>query len=264
MTHQMKWSVLMVAALFTGLAVTGAHAARVTIDDFETPPGGQEAIDNNPEVDVRAVSQVQADTALGNWRDLIANETRDQDDDGEAASNVNQEVPGAWVSHADDARARFGTEWDGQDDPAEGIDVNGLGEVDLTDGGQNNAFRVTVLRNNSEFEDPRFLRLSVWSEDPEDGAIRATAKAQLPEVGEQDAPEFLHIPFSSFSNLDEIDFSAVGAVRARLRRENLNQALRQNTEIWIGDISAIPTPAALPAGLALMGVAALRRRRRSA
>lgn len=96
--------------------------------------------------------------------------------------------------------------WDGADGDPLVLDHLGLGQVDLTDDGQQNAFLIEIGFNDS----PANLILEVFSDEKNSSLFTANLPDNISKANQME----IVIPFSDFrSNLGEgVDFSSVGAV----------------------------------------------------
>jgi uncharacterized repeat protein (TIGR01451 family) len=176
-----------------------AAAQPIVIDDFSTnqaalaltfPPAGTSA------------SSTVAGTMLGGERDLLISLTS-----GVIAGNgLSATVSTGFYSYSQDATiAGSGrVEWDGADGNATSLDPTGLGGVDLTAGGTQNAFLVRLLSDDL----PLPLVLDVHT----DGANASTRSLALP--GLIFASTDYVIPYSAFSVLSGAgaSFNNVGAL----------------------------------------------------
>lgn len=196
-----------VAVLLTTLAASAA-AQPVVIDTFETdqtllqltfPPAG-----------TTASNLASGPGILGTERDLSINLTAGVVNNRSLTAEVNSDV----FSYGQDPTLTGGTMvvWDGADGNATTLNPTGLGGVDLTGGGSQNAFLMRVT-----FDDvPVPVQLTIYT----NGANASRATVNLPGLIFANT-EFV-IPYSSFTPLlgAGADFTNVGAVTLGLSASN--------------------------------------------
>ncbi|MGF1506917.1 MAG: hypothetical protein ACFB51_17560 [Anaerolineae bacterium] len=146
---------------------------------------------------------------------------------------------------SDDLAAAGFIQYDGPDgnaSPFGGLDPDGLGGIDLTEGGTVNAFCVTI-EATTEID----LGFTVYTPDPNDMDNTDFDSILNYDLDEMDTPTVIVYPFSAFQPLDEseqADFSDVGAIGVGFgsTTESPGDEDPSRIGITILDISTCTTP----------------------
>lgn len=149
-----------------------------------------------------------------------------------------------------DAMGTVTMDYDGGDGDPSTLDIDGLGGIDLTHDGNSNGFGVDMLFNDQ----PWTMNFEVWSLDEGDGPRMASGELEIPTVVAGSGGERFTLPFADFTG-DDADFTNVGAVRVRFDAP-------AGLDMGMEEIVTTPTPSAVSAGLAMMGMLAAYRRGR--
>jgi hypothetical protein len=215
-----------VAAL---VAATGtASAAFINIDTFEVDQTLQaNAADPNTQ------TTVSGPGIIGDYRDSYLEYLS-----GPGNANLDADFTEAGVmlfSLNSSTRGSASIVWDGDNDgddefpvltPATVVDIDGLGGVDLTDGGLNDRIEIVVSFSDAV----SFLTLRVW--DLEGDLTNAVDELDFMVMADGDAIQTIELPFEDF----DIDFSQVGAIELEIN------PLSPATDLQFEVIRAVPSP----------------------
>lgn len=193
---------------------------------------------------IDSFSEAEDDGVIGSYRDLHALNPGDLD----ANIAFGEVKNGQFLFDVTDSAAVQIT-WDGQDNSSI-VDTDGLGGIDLTDGGKSDEFAFAVVSIFGAVE----YAFSVWDSDGDSAKVFGF----LDSTGEEE------IAFSEFGSA--VDFTRVGAIGLEL----INSLDRRATStVTIDDVktqpaAVIPLPAALPmllGGLGALGIVGRMRRK---
>lgn len=234
-------SLIAVATLMIG-ASTAAHAAPIVIDDFVD----QQVVTLVEFGGVLSSGEIAASTAIGGYRELaVASDassffnTLMQTGDASGTSKLDlSNTPGVTGSGL--------VVWDGQGN-------TGLGGVDLTDGGTNDAILSTVI-----FADGASLLEFVVTDS---SGMSGTAAYQIPTG--ISASTVASVLFTDFTN--GVDFTAIESIGLVLSSTASGSAF--SLDLVSAGVSPPPAPVPLPAaglllGSVLLGGGTLAARRR--
>jgi hypothetical protein len=203
--HRYVWTSISGAWGLAGLvSILIAHAAAtgpawaITIDDFTTSQATQTLI---YPADTTSSSSVSGTGILGGERDIEVDLTG-----GSTVGNsISAGVAGGIFSQSQDATISGISRivWDGTDGSPT-VNPTGLGSIDLTTGGTEDAFLINVASSDSTFS----ATLAVWS----DASHASTLSFQL--QGPVASPTLFVIPYAAFSPLvgTGANFAQVGAI----------------------------------------------------
>lgn len=231
---------LWVAAVVAGVTGFAASAQAALIDTFQIE---QSASVNSSDT---SDSNTADNSMLGGERDLRLEWTGGADTVEDVFVFINNEGNDEYVHAAFRGEADVALEYDGDDGDASAgaFDTAGLGSESLNAGGEDR-FRVDGVSSGAPID----LNFEVWSNAGDD-----MSSASLTVPGGTSDGSF-ELEFSSF--VGDADFNDVSALR-------VSYSSPQNLSFSMGEISTvvIPAPAALPGGLALMGMMGVTRYRR--
>ncbi len=222
----------------------GAQAAPITIDSFDTASHNADA----PIGPIPSSSEVAGGGILGGYRDIEV--------DAQTASpsffETSAEANGGGTLQFENGVGVHGKAtftWDGNDNPL-AVDTTGLGGVDLTDGGTNNAFGLDIIL----IDQPGLeIMFTVWS---------TSGVSTFTQISGPAGPSTLHFDFSAFTGT--ADFTDVGAIQLMLTSSQNDGIDAEIDLLEATNTSPVPVPAALPlmAGAigGLFGLNRLRRR----
>lgn len=246
------------------------NANALVIDDFETAQGSL----TSSSVGGGAASQAGvAAGIMGGSRDMLVEKL-------DGTSSLSAEVKplgspvneGALEVNIDSFTSGFlaltydgsnvvGVDWDSELDIANtgvGVDTDGLGGIDFTEGGINTdfVFSTWFVDQNNPFT------VNIWTENS--GNYQLTSVDFLTE-GKPASPtaEDRFISFSQFSSLGA-DLEDVGAIQFIFNLDNSLGSSQYSADLTVGLASAIPEPsivALFGGGMLLAGFAGKRRRK---
>jgi hypothetical protein len=187
----------LVSILIAHVAATGAAWA-ITIDDFTTDQATQTL---TYPTGTTSASSISGTGILGGERDIEVDLTGGSI----VGSGISAGVAGGMFSQSQDATISGISRivWDGTDgSPA--VNPTGLGSIDLTTGGTQDAFLINVAASDSTFS----ATLAVWT----DASHASTLSFQL--QGPVASPTPFVIPYAAFSPLvgTGANFAQVGAI----------------------------------------------------
>jgi len=279
-TRAMKKGVLAAAVMGTFAFSSGAYAG-VIVDLFTDPPGGQSVTANNVgQTTNNQAGPLPSANVIGAWRDLSINKTFDN----VGAANVGDSTltAGGGALQLDNATGNKSigvVTWDGSNNAGAGgasVLTTGLGGVNLMAGGADR-FLAQVLAADLGFD----YKITVWDMDGSKSVLAASVQQPIQPPGE--AAEYLFSWFNLASGTycdgvasppacsdpttqlnftithtgGAIDFAHIGALQLELENTSLI-----SVDLALGNIQTVPEPGTLAlAGLALMGLAGLRRRK---
>jgi hypothetical protein len=227
----------------------GPAQAAIMIDDFIT----QQTVAANPVTTV-AGSSIAAPEAIGGERDLLVQFVSGLSSLSLASNPFSGELlisdSGATVKGVSHVV------WDGADGNPLVLDPTGLGGVNLTVGG-NNAFEFNVL-----FADlVGSIVMRVYDASDATGGTWSEGVLVLP--GSIFVPTDLLLPFASLTTFGPNGAASLANVGALMM--TIDNTVTGSLDVAIGHIHVVPEPSALLlAGLGLVGLAGLARRRKLA
>ena len=239
------WAVGLLVAGGT-LALAAPAGAVLPIDDFSSA----QTLELTDPSDFTA-NVAPAPAAIGGERDLQLERLSGA---GGAIVDVNGGIPpqGQLLFSSD-----IGTStvlrlvWDGEDNDAEEIDFDGLGSMDLSDGGLLDAFSIEL---DSDLETTLSLRVYDAS-DPTGQSWSGATVAVLPTGGQFEILEVLFTELDESGPLGAVDFTNVGAI-------HLEVAGVPSLDFRLTAVQVVPEPAAASlAGLFTLALLARQRRR---
>lgn len=133
-----------------GLMTASAAAAPITIDTFD----GDAWVADAPFFIIGSEAEVAAGSAIGGWRDLLA----ESDSTDPLATEVRTSGGSLAYSNTAGSSGTGTVTWDGNDGDASTVDTSGLGGIDLTDGGTNDGFLIKLLSADANLS----ITLNVW------------------------------------------------------------------------------------------------------
>jgi hypothetical protein len=241
-----KWISRSAAGLGLVLATAAAQATPLMIDDFITSQTVS-ATSGTP----IATSSTTALEALGGERDI-----RVEFLSGSTVISLSTNPYGGEFLIHDSGAAVKGsslTVWDGPDMNANLIDFDGLGGVDLLQGGGLDALQISDLLADVVGD----VTLTIYDAGDPTGSKWSSAVYSIP--GAIFAPVNVTIPYSSFTTLGPggaADFSNVGAISLAISNTTTG-----SLDVQMSSLQAVPEPSG--ALLALGGLACLAGRMRS-
>lgn len=248
----LRLPMLLVALLFLQGQCMAGH-----IDLFETAQSAETSMTTPPPHGVGSVANPTA-TALGGERDLFVNKTGGVDDERLRARVNPLGTTNLRIDSDSEVLGSVFVTWDGADgdpNPFSGIDYDGLGGIDLTEGGMWDGFDLTV--SFSDIGGP--VKLSIFDNAANDAASVATGTFMVPSGIPINTPTAIHIDFADFTGTTSALTNA-GAVLMEV--VNDSGALDMHI-VSLVRTETIPEPSAF----LLLGVAPLfgllMRRRRS-
>ncbi len=186
--------------LAVGVAVGLTLAATASIDTFDE---GQQDLKAGPNADDTAQGYVATTAAIGGERDAyVYNETGK----GDVSLQIDYgDTNQASFSEGSNVRGWGEIVWDGPDNDAGVLDADGLGGIDLTDGGLNDGFQLLLYSCDKGFD------LGIWVY-----SNTTTAYYTLTNASEVVAPgQSFFVKFSNF-NGDKSVFTSTGAIVFRI------------------------------------------------
>lgn len=205
-----------------------ARAATIVIDDFMTSQSAV-ATAGSP----IASSSIAAPEALGGERDMLVDLIS-----GPTALSLSVNPFGGELLIHDSGAAVQGssmTVWDGMDGDPTAIDPTGLGGVDITGGGLNDALRLSYVLADLT----GVVTLTVYDASDASGATWSRAIVNLP--GGIFAPVDIDVPFTDFSTVGvngAASFSNVGAISLQIANTSTG-----SLDVLLSRISTVPEPA---------------------
>jgi len=243
----------MMLALAVATVVAFAGSARgALVDSFSTSQGP---------LTVDGMSTTASSTVASGGGDILGGERDIQVMQTSGDSTTTVQVLGMQgrLEHGQgsDATAMTLITWDGVDGDAMTLDATvGLGGIDLTAGGLDNRFTLRVLLNDFSTD----LTMTVWS-----SATNASEEI-VSTGGGIGAPvlfDFFYADFDPVAGMMAADFENATAIQLKINGPTGATDIALD---FIETTQEIPVPAALPGGLALLGLAGMGawRRRRAA
>mgnify|MGYP006282768485 FL=1 len=242
MTTTLKTGVL--AAAF---AVVGGLASALTIDTFDA----DQLVGSANGISVAEASSVTGSGILGGVRDMVAT----SDTVSSTLPNAVGEAAGGLLTFSNDANTTgtLRVVYDGDSDPNV-LDTDGLGAFDFTSGLTKDAIALDlVFLDLTDLE----LHMTVYS-----SVGGSTQSSSVIKTFDTQAPPGLRktVPFATFTGT--ADFTQVSAFEFTLTGPDIDAVDAQID--FIGTVSTVPVPAALPLLLAGFGGLALVKRRQRA
>lgn len=235
MTHR---AFLLALGLFTAFFCSSTLAGH--IDLFETAHSVETTVGAPPAQGVGSIANPTA-TALGIERDLFVNKVAGADDERlRARVNPLGENKLRIDSDAEVKGSIFLT-WDGVDgdpNPFTGVDYDGLGGIDLTDG--YDGFDLIV--SFSDIGGP--VKLSIFDSSDNSAASFATATFNVPAGIPSDTPTPIHVGFADFTGTTSA-LTDAGAILMEVMDESAG---------WDLNITSLVRTVPEPASLALLSI----------